>query len=152
MISIKDRIYFGFIAGLGASIFELIYGWTISFVLLPFGYEITRWHDFAGVLLFGFKPILWYETAIAEVTVIMLEGVLGIGFAYIIKYTTSSHYIFKAWLYSMAFWFIAFAITSLFQAPGLQVISGVSTFINALGASIYGVALAFTSKRIVSEH
>jgi hypothetical protein len=149
---IKDRIYYGFLAGLSASIFRFIYGWGITFILLPFGYKITRWHDFSGVLLYGFIPILWYEIAIAEIAVIMIEGVLGIGFAYLIKYTTSSHYVFKAWLYSMAFWFSSFAITSLFQSPGLQVISGISTLVNAISASIYGLALAFTSKRIVSEH
>lgn len=148
----KDRIYYGFLAGLGASVFRFIYGWAITSILLPFGYKITRWHDFAGVLMYGFKPILWYEIAFADITVIGLEGVLGIGFAYLIRYTSSSHYVFKAWLYGMAFWFSAFVITGLFRPPGLEVISGISTFLNATGATVYGLALAFTSKKIVSTH
>lgn len=148
----KDRVYYGFLAGLLASVFKFIYGWTIDLVLLPLGYDITRWHDFAGALLYGFKPILWYEVAFAEASVITFEGFMGICFAYLIKQTTSSHYVFKGWLFGVSIWFLSFAITSLFRAPGLEVISGISTIINAIGASIYGLALAFASKKIVSTH
>jgi len=148
----KDRVYYGFLAGLGASAVRFVYGWIITFILDSFGYNITRWHDFAGSILYGFKPILWYETAFAELSVIGFEATLGIGFAYFIKHTTSSHYYFKGWLYGTVVWFSAFAVTTLFKAPGVEVISAISTIINMSAAMLYGLALAFTSKRIVSTH
>lgn len=146
----KDRIYYGFWAGITASFVRLIFGYAGAYFLTLFVPKVFRWHDFAGVMLFGFTPQTTFELLVAECAVILFEGLLGVAFALLIKSISSSHFIFKGWLFGVTIWFSAFSIKSLFHISGLDTIPATSAVYQFYAASVYGIALTFTTRKIVS--
>jgi len=64
---------------------------------------------------------------------------------------SSTHYLFKGWVFSLCVFTFAYAITLFFQVPGLVIIQPYTVASNLLSSSIFGLTLAEATKRIVSD-
>jgi hypothetical protein len=136
----------GFIAGVVSSIADLIMvNW------LKFG--DTRFLDYAGVHIYGFKPETLGEQIFAQFVQFLFTGLLGIIFVYLIDKVKQRNILFKGQLYGVAIWFVVYTITILFKLKPLDKISLASTLENFIASMIFGAVLAIAyavlSKKIV---
>lgn len=142
----KDRFFYGFIAGIIGCIFQSIVTW--GFYALKIAN--LRFMDFSASLIYGQKATSFFESIFAELAVYFFQGVLGIGFAYMIPVISSRHYLFKGWVYGVVVWFLVIAIMIISRVPELSAIEPINAFSLFLGASVYGITLAMAAKKIVS--
>ncbi|PKM80533.1 MAG: hypothetical protein CVU89_13355 [Firmicutes bacterium HGW-Firmicutes-14] len=136
---IKDRLTRGLLAGLSAGIVTKIYD------LLAFHYGIStlRWLDFAGIMIYGRKPVALGEQVFATFGTWFFHALLGIIFVFLIQRVFSSdNLLLKGWFYSISWWFIIYAVFQLFKVPELASIPLKTALSSFVGASIWGLLLA----------
>lgn len=86
------------------------------------------------------------EDVFSTIAVFVICGMLGVVIAYIIPKISSANYLFKCWLFSIAFWVLAFIVTVLYKVPGLTRIPGKTAIINFILATIWGLSLGYCLK------
>ena len=116
-----------------------------------FNFAQIRLLDWMSIIIFGDKPIDNLQTIIALVARIIFAGILGIVFAHLMKYLDSEHYLFKGWIYGVLSMGLLYGITSLLRVPQLTYTHTYTVISNFLGASIYGLVLAESLKRLLRE-
>ena len=84
-----------------------------------------------------------------QFTRINFAGILGILLAHLMKYLNDEHYLFKGWVYGISLMRVIYSITSLFQMPELAYTHTYTVVSNFLGASIFGLVLAESLKRLL---
>lgn len=138
----KDRFTRGFLSGIIAG------APTLAFALLAISLNWTtiRWAHFTAKLLYGRIEMNLMENIFATVTTFFFCGGLGVIFAFVIPRISSLNYILKGWFFGSAVWFLAFAITKLFNVPQMTIIPFNSVVINFIEASIWGVSLGYCLK------
>ena len=134
-----DRFTRGLIAGVVASIPAFIIN------MIAFSFELTtlRWAGFAGHFLYGHKPETMGEEVFAVLGVFFFSGLLGIIFSYLLPHLSSQNYLLKGVVFSLTVWFVSFAITFLFQVPGLQDVPLKTVVTNFVSALAWGVVLGY---------
>ncbi|HEX3047444.1 MAG TPA: hypothetical protein VHY08_22015 [Bacillota bacterium] len=136
----NDRFTQGFIAG--------VIGWIPQelFTLIMFyGFHNVkfRYHDFAALIAFNYKPNNIWDTIFAELLVIIFVGFLGAGFSMLIKTIHSANLHFKGWAYGVIWWFMIYCAITLFTIKGIyQTIDSKTALINLIAACIWGVCMA----------
>lgn len=135
----SDRFTRGFISGLlgGVLIFPLNMFSKLLFDTLAFS-------DFAGVIIFGHKPISIPEFILATCGVFFFEAFLGGVFAHLITGVQSKNLYLKAWVFSCLVWFGSYAISILFKVPELANIPFKTALSNFIDATIWGLFLAYS--------
>ncbi|TGE34506.1 hypothetical protein [Desulfosporosinus sp. Sb-LF] len=141
----KDRTLYGFFAGIIAGILEGI-GNLISYYS---NFAQRRLLDEMAIILFGNKPIDSLQTITALTARTIFSGLLGILFAHLMKYLNDEHYLFKGWVYGISLMGVIYSITSIFKMPELAYTHTYTIVSNFLGASIFGLALAESLKRLL---
>lgn len=136
---LNDRFTRGFIAGGITGIPIIIYN-----LLSQYFFETIAYYDFAGTLIYGHRPIMLQERILAFGGVIFFVALLGSVFAMLIPNLQSKNIILKGWVFGCTVWFFSYSVTVLFQIPGLSEIDFKSALSNFLGASLWGVLLAYT--------
>lgn len=139
VILIKDRFTRGFLSGAIAGI-PIVISSAIAYNLQ---WTTLRWAHFAAVLIYGRKYETLWENLFASLATLFFTGLLGIIFAYLIPKMTSRNYLLKGWVFSVAIWFLCYAVTLLFQVPELQNIPLKTAFFNFILATIWGLALGY---------
>ncbi len=139
-----DRFTRGFVAGAVAAVFEFL----VALTLYYFNFTKLLWQDFASVLIYGRKPLLFWERVFAELSVWFFAGLMGIFLAYIIRSTGNSNYLFKGFVFAQAVWFTSFAITVLFDVPEFRIITFKTTISNFILAAIWGLITAEILQRL----
>lgn len=143
----KDRFTRGFLSGIIAGIPTFIF----AHIAISLKWTTLRWANFAAIFIFGRQSINLMEEVVSTVAVFFVCGMLGVIFAYIIPQISSANYLLKSWVFSIAFWFFAFALTVLFKVPGLIIIPGKTAIINFLMATIWGLSLGYCLKWFDSQ-
>ncbi|KUO52355.1 MAG: hypothetical protein APF76_04790 [Desulfitibacter sp. BRH_c19] len=147
-MKLHDRFINGFIAGAFAGIILDLLNYLSYKLNIT---EITYW-EWASVLIYGYRTEITFEIILALVMQIFFAGIVGIVFAYLIKYVTSNYLLTKGVIYSLFVWFSANAITYMYDVSPLSPIKGDTVISNLITVSIYGIVLAMLIKRLESEH
>ncbi len=137
-----DRFTRGFIAGILAGVVPFI----INYAAYSLELSTLRWADFMGKFLYGSQPQSTGEVFFAKMSQFAALGLLGIIFAYLITFVTSKNLFLKSVVYSITIWFVAFAITFLFQLPGLKEVPLKTVIANFISAISWGLALGVALK------
>lgn len=106
-------------------------------------YNTIAYYDFAGMLIYGHQPIMLPKRILAIGGVIFFVALLGSVFAMLIPGLKSKNIILKGWIFGCTVWFFSYAVTVLFQIPGLSEIDFKPAVSNFVGASLWGVLLAY---------
>lgn len=138
-----DRFFRGLIAGmLGGVAMNL---WTLV-ALYVLNWEIIRFVDWAGIILFGDLPRSHLQGLFALWMQILWSGLLGVGFAFLIPQVTSQGYLIKSAFYGVIVGFFSYAIPTLLQVPILAEHSFATVFSNHTGGLIWGLVLGASLK------
>ncbi|MCW3489966.1 hypothetical protein [Dethiobacter alkaliphilus] len=136
----EDRLFRGFIAGLIGGVIMNIYGtvsWLLGFSQIPF----WQW---ASIIILGRPEVQGVgQHAIGLIGHLVFTGILGVLFAYFLPAVSSKLYLFKGWLYGVAIWFFIYSISHLFEVEGTFPIQLRTATSNVIGASIWGIVLAW---------
>lgn len=62
------------------------------------------------------------------------------------KLFSSDNLLLKGWFYSVIWWFIIYAISHLYKVPELTYVPLKSSFSNFIGASLWGLVMAYVLK------
>ena len=143
----RDRFYWGFIAGLIAGIPMVLFN-LFSYYYLRLT-EI-RHLDWMSIFLYGQLPQNTFDIILAQLVHFGFLALLGITFAYFVPLVSSRHYLFKGWIFSLTIFGIIYAVTLIYQVPGLILIQPYTVTSNLISSSIFGITLAEVTKRIVS--
>lgn len=136
-----DRFIRGLIAGmLGGVAMNL---WTLV-TLNILNWEIIRFIDWAGMIIFGDLPRSHLQGLFALWMHILWSGLLGIGFAFLIPQVTSRYYLIKAAFYGVMIGFLSYAAPTLLQMPILAKHSFATVFSNHVGGLVWGIVLGLT--------
>lgn len=136
-----DRFFRGFTAGVAGGIVMNL--WTI-FATTVLNWEIIRFIDWAGIIVFGDLPRSHAEGLISLFLQLVWVGVLGIIFAYLIPLVTSQAYLLKGLIYGIVIGFIIYAVPTLFQLPYIGKHSLATVVSNHTGGAIWGLVMAKT--------
>jgi hypothetical protein len=139
---LKDRFTRGFLSGLIAAIPSL------AFAIISFSLKWTtlRWAHFAALLIYGRKSTNLGENVFSSLAVFFFCGMLGIICAFIVPKISSTNYLLKSWVFSIAIWFFVFVVTFLFKVPGLLIIPYKTAVSNFIEATIWGLSLGYGLK------
>ena len=100
-----DRFMNGFIAGaLAGLLSSLIDIFIVN--ILKFG--TIRYIDFASILMYGHPGRNLLENIIAQFGQLIFSAVMGAGFAYFIKLTSSKFFWIKSVIFGTTVWFFAY--------------------------------------------
>lgn len=141
----NDRFVNGFLAGLLGGITMSILN-LISFFAL--GIAELLYLDWASVLIFGYRYATTLEAVIGQIGQLFFSAIMGILFAFLLPFVSSRYYLFKGFVYGLVVWFGAYAITTLFKVTPLIPIKADTVMSNMFTASVYGLVLAETLRRL----
>jgi hypothetical protein len=143
ILTIKDRLTRGFIAGLIAGIPMNI----LSYIFFRLGFTELRFVDWVYILLLErmVQPTI-SSHAFALITHLMFTGILGIIFAYFIKSVSTENYYFKGWLFSVTVWFLSYLGSTLFPVFKFIITSVKTPATNLVSATVFGLVLAWALK------
>ena len=136
-----DRFHRGLVAGIVAGLAMNL--WTLL-PLFILNWEVLRFIDWAGIVIFGDLPRSHLQGLFALVMQLLWTGLLGVGFAYLIPQVTSRGYLIKAAFYGIIVGFVTYAIPTLFQMPFLAQHSFATVISNHIGGLIWGVVMGLT--------
>ncbi len=134
-----DRFFRGMAAGMIGGIAMNLWSLVPLFVLQ---WEIIRFIDWAGILIFGDLPRSHLQGAFSLGMHILWVGLLGVAFAFLIPQVTSRGYLLKGAFIGVLFGFIFYALPTLFQMPILAEHSFATVTANHIGGLIWGLTTA----------
>jgi thiamine transporter ThiT len=143
----KDRFTNGFIAGLLGGVVMGI----MDLVLYFLGVVQILFLDWASVLIFGYRFATLLEAAIGQIGQLFFSAVAGVLFAFLLSFTSSRYYLFKGWVYGLVVWFGTYSMTLLFKVTPLIPIKPDTVISNMVMASVYGLVLAESLRRLSSR-
>ncbi len=117
--------------------------WSLVAVSL-LNWEIIRFIDWAGIMIFGDLPRSHAEGLIAFILHLMWVGALGVVFAFLVLQITSQGYLLKGIIYAIVIGFLIYAVPTVFQIPILKEASLTTVVANKIGAAIWGLVMAKT--------
>jgi hypothetical protein len=136
-----DRFFRGFTAGVVGGLAMNL--WTL-FAVTVLNWEIIRFIDWAGIIIFGDLPANLMQGLFALLMHLLWVGVLGIGFAFLVPHVTSQGYLLKGMIYGVVLGFIIYAIPTVLQMPILKEASMATVFSNHTGGAIWGLVMSKT--------
>jgi hypothetical protein len=139
---LKDRFTRGFLAGVIAGIPAIVF----ALIAALLKWTTLRWANFAAILIYGHKSANLSEEIFSDLGVFFFCGILGIICAFIIPKISSSNYLLKSWVFSIAVWFAAFVLTLFYKVPGLLIIPFKTAVSNFAEATIWGLMLGYCLK------
>lgn len=139
----KDRLVWGFLAGVIARIPALIFGLTA----VSLQWTTLRWAHFAAILVYGHNIRNLSENIFATLITFFFCGFLGANFIRLIPRISCGNYLFKGWFFGASFWLFAFVTMTLFKVPGFVSVPLNSIISNFIEASIWGLSLGYCLRR-----
>jgi len=134
-----DRYFRGLVAGIAGGVVMNLWSWFAVGIL---NLKITRFIDWAGVILYGDLPRTHFEGFYALIIQLTWVGLLGIIFAYTIPFTTSRGFLIKGVFFGVVIGLIIYAIPTLFKTPHLAKATIITVLSNHLGGGIWGLTMA----------
>ncbi len=138
----EDRFTPGLFAGLIGDLVLQSY-----FLILSFSAIIDRTYTDYGKILTMSKPYQGVLAFIIGVTFeILIGGLLGIVFSYLIKYTTSKFYLLKAICLGTTAWLFFLVPGTLYRLPLFGHIPPKESFLMLIGSIIWSICAAIALK------
>lgn len=109
----KDRITVGAVAGIIGGLVQVIYG-RITVAVGLSQYSFT---DFGEILILGTRVKGIVPLLIGVVTHIILGAMMGVVLSYVIRHSSSKHYLFKGMGVGLGVYVFAFASGVYFKMP-----------------------------------
>lgn len=141
----KDRVYYGMISGVSAGIVQN----SLNLLSYALGIATLRYLDWISILTYGHPPVTILDGAFALAMQLVINGLLGIIFVYLLPIIGFKYHLFKGVLIGIAMLQFSYIITTLFKVPGLVEIPTYTVISNAVTSGTYGLVLAIISKRWV---
>ena len=139
-MTINDRFTRGFVAG---GIAGIISGLG-SYIAYYLDLTTLRTIDWAAILIFArTPPFSLGDQAYATLVHSGWTGIMGVLFAYIIRFIGSENYYFKGALTGLSSWFTVYILTTFFRVEGTLNIPLITALANFVGAVITGLAIAY---------
>lgn len=142
---LQDKLTVGFIEGVIAGIVS-----SIADLLMVHGLKFgtIRFLDYAGVHIYGFKPVSLGEQLFAEFVQLIFTGLLGILFIYLIDKVKPANILFKGSLFGILTWFVVYVVNILYKIEPLKRITLPSTLENYIASVIFGLVLGLAYQRL----
>lgn len=141
----QDRFLSGFYAGVAG-------GALMNVIALVAHYALkvseATYVDWAALMIYGHKATSLGQTAYALLIHLLWSGFLGVALAYFISVVTSRHLLFKAWLFSVIFWFATDTVTSLMERSPFATTGLGTSVMYFLGASAFGLLVGYLLPRL----
>lgn len=141
---LKDRFVNGLITGTVAGIAMDI----LNFIMYYSNFSTMRYLDWAGIMIFGRKPVFLSEELFAQLVQLAFSAFIGILFAYLYFGVTSRYYLLKGLFFGVIFWFFMYAAGTALRLPHLTVIPFKTSLTNFLGSIVFGLVAAETLRRL----
>ncbi|NLN16017.1 MAG: hypothetical protein GX182_01700 [Firmicutes bacterium] len=141
---IRERFTRGFVAGTIAGAVSSLADYLshlLGIVELPY----VEW---AAVLLYGHRLRNIGEAIIAQLGQLFFSGLLGVGFAYLLRAIDTEDYRFKGAVYGITVWFSAHVIAKLFRVTELIPVGPDTLLSDLVTAGIFGLVLAEILQRM----
>jgi riboflavin transporter FmnP len=136
----KDRLMAGAISGVTGAIVQILF----ELLSKTIGFTDRDFVDMAKMFIM-YKRFPGIISNIIGVTAQLLIGAgLGIGFAYLIRKTSSRYYFIKGFGYGAIIWLIFATLGSVFKMPLFTVIPPNPALSLLFGALVYGFFTSFT--------
>ncbi|MEL7568302.1 MAG: hypothetical protein AAGU27_25975 [Dehalobacterium sp.] len=135
-----NRFSHGFRAGLIASIFMNAFNLSNYYLLHSIN---IRYLDWSSVMLYGERPDSSYAAMFALLAQIIFTCFISIIYAYLTTVINDGHYLFKGWLFGVIIWFLINGIDILMKLQPLEKIPPLTSILDFIGASIYGLVLGY---------
>lgn len=140
----KDRLVNGIIAGILAGIGMNI----INYPAYLLNLSTIRYLDWAGILIFGRRPVAIWEAVFAQLVQIAFSAFVGVVFAYLIPTVSSRYYIVKGIFFGIISWFFIYAAGIALRLPFLTLIPFRTSLINFISSIVFGLVLAESLRRL----
>lgn len=135
---IKDWFGIGLVAGLIANIPTILLDYTLHFL----NTDQLNFYNFGAVFIYGHTATNFGEALFAQFVQFGFAGMVGVIFAYLIEnHLGKDRLILKSVCFGASVWFISYAISVLFKAPGLTSITLGTAMAHFINASLYGLTL-----------
>ncbi|MEW6522212.1 MAG: hypothetical protein AB1445_01355 [Bacillota bacterium] len=134
-----DRFVRGFLAGTISGII----GALVALVLIPL--DLTPqidFYDFAGILAVGRIPQTLGERAMGVFVDLVVSGVLGVIFAFLLLGIGTKYLLLKGWFYATAIWYAYYPLLLMIMAEEVKVMDVRTSLINAILAGFFGLVMA----------
>jgi hypothetical protein len=141
---IDDTLVAGAFSGVVGALVQASYGLTIKFL----GLTDRTFTDFAKVF-FMYKNYQGFLAFLAGLIIHMAIGAtLGVGFAYLIKFTSDKYYYIKGLGYGAFIWLLMGCGGTVFNIPLFKEIPPHVVLVTLGGALIYGIVISFALKKV----
>jgi len=142
---VEDRMTRGFVSGIAGDVITNAF----SFLAGALGWTTIRSADLIGIIVYAHKPPRAMDKiVIATFGHLMVSGVLGIGFAYLLTHIESTHLWVKGVVFSLATWYAVYSVTTLFEVPGTVPTPFNTTVTDGVASVIFGLSLAIALKML----
>lgn len=148
----KDRFVNGLLSGTVAGIIINL----LNFAAYYLHWSTIRYLDWAGILIFGRKPVFLGEELFAQLVQLTFSAFVGVVFAYLYFEVTSRYYLLKGVFFGVTSWFFIYTAGIALKLPHLTVIPFKTSLSNFVGAIVFGLVAAETLRRLnrtpISDH
>lgn len=144
----EDRLTRGFFAGIVGGV--VCNAW--SMFAGSMGWTTVRTADLIALLVYAHTPPFELnEITFALISHILICGVLGMIFAYWAVQVTSHNLLFKGWIFSGVFFFIAEIVPTMFRIPGTVPTPFNTALCDFVAATIFGLVLPFAFQALTAK-
>lgn len=155
-MKIRDRFFRGFTAGVLATVPFAI----ADHIAVALGLAEIYIHDWVAALVFGYlagagpldelfgvgagvEGAGGFSAVVADLGNLLWNGVLGIGFVYLLLVIGERYRVLKGLLYALTAWFVFYALSGLFQVAVLLPLAPQTVVTNGVLAAAWGVTMAW---------
>ena len=129
----------GFLAGVTAGLLGVV----VLLLLGRFNWQPEiDFYDFAGTFALGTLPITPFDRFMGHLVDLIVSGILGIAFAYLVPAIGSRYLIFKGWFFATALWYMFYPLFLMILTDKIPDLSPLTSLTNAILAGLFGVVMA----------
>ncbi len=129
----------GFLAGVLAGLIGIVIS---AFLILINWQPEVDFYDFAGIFAVGRIPVTWGERAMGFFVDLIVSGILGILFAFVLVVVGCRYLLFKGWFFATAVWYMLYPLVLMILTDKVPYLSPLTSLSNAILAGLFGLLMA----------
>ncbi len=123
----------------------------LDLIFTALGWVKFAYHDWSLSLILGSTAETIFEVIIGIVIHLLFTAMLGVLFSSIVLLVTSKNYLIKGWFFGFSVFFSVHVIVNLYSFQPLRPITISQIIADFFTASIFGLVLAETLRRLSPE-